>query len=215
MILDKEAMANLPLLLEEDCLSECMTFKIEKFYDGVSFFDDSKSIFVDYVPAKFSPEEKDISFFSDEIHSKTEIIENDISYLLLKWVIPQRALRDAGTLKIALSVQNHSDLENYYIWQTLPASFTIEKNIGNRTSYEATPDTVVSLSSLSEAIKEINDYLNELKTVDIDEITGTFKKYSGKQGVVQAENISILDLFKVDAEDEDVFFDGRQAEEAK
>ena len=92
------------ILVAEDSESECITFRIEKTYDGISALDPSKIIYVDYIPADFNTEVENISFYSDKILHRSEIEVDGKIYIDLKWIIPYNAVRAAGKLTIALAI---------------------------------------------------------------------------------------------------------------
>ena len=197
-------------LIAGDNRSECITFKINRCYDGISFLDSSRKISVDYVPAKWSDQEKKngISFYSSGISSKTERNDGDQTYLLLQWIVPERALRDQGTLKIALSVEATD-----YLWQTSPLSLTVKPNIGLRGSAEIAPEKVITLTGLNDRISIIEQ--SYFSAFDIASGMLKLKHRSEIDDITEYENVSIISLLEHDAADEDVFFNGYDAPEGE
>lgn len=139
------------IMVAGDRNSQQLRFYIKKCYDGVSFLDESKRIFVDYVPVDQSLLTDGKKFLSSQITTILDDPEPDGQngdWLLLKWTVPAAALSKAGFVKFAISV-----LGNDYVWQTKPSSFTITEGIGLRENGGLTPE---EYSQLTELIEEVD-----------------------------------------------------------
>lgn len=130
-------------LLAEDENSQEIRFKIRKRYDNVSFLTEDKIVSVDFIPSNWAAIKEEIinegtedfdpeaEFVSDMITKIYEDPQNS-DYMILCWTVPLIATREAGSLQIALSVMN--DVADY-VWQTEPATLTVQPNIGRRNKF--------------------------------------------------------------------------------
>ncbi len=152
-------------IVAQDLNSQQIRFYIKKMYDGISFLDEFKKIYVDYIPADGSlPEEENApGFWSDEI---TEIlddpdpIDHEGDWLLLKWNVPQKVMEKAGTVRFALSVVN---IDLSYVWQTFPSSFTVSENLGFRTVPVFSEEEVSKLTVIMEQVEELRSDVNAIE----------------------------------------------------
>jgi hypothetical protein len=139
------------LMVAGDRNSQQLRFYIKKCYDGVSFLDESKRIFIDYIPVDNTLLTDGKTFLSSQITTILDDPEPDGQegdWLLLKWTVPAVALAKAGSVKFAISV-----LGDNYVWQTKPSSFTIMEGIGLRENGGLTPE---EYSQLTELIEEVD-----------------------------------------------------------
>ena len=155
-------------IIAEDRHSQQISFSLKKLYDGISFLNEGKKIYVDYIPVGFIPYEietaegvEKINFLSTEITEKLEDGEN----IILKWNVPSDAMQASGSVKFAISV---IDLATGYVWQTSPSSLTILPNLGKRLS-----SPIGSTEEIS-AFAELTAKVNELKedVAGLEEIVG-------------------------------------------
>lgn len=157
-----------------DVNSQQIRFYIKKCYDGVSFLDESKEIYVDYIPVNFTPPENapDLEFYSSKI---TEISDADPEseegdWILLKWRVPPDAMAAAGSVTYGISVLSNTDKS--YVWQTVPSTFTVLRNIGLRGIPVESSEEATKLSELLsniDSLQEDVDNLNELVGNQADE----------------------------------------------
>lgn len=158
---DIQIIDNQIMLVAEDSMSQQIRFKMKKHYDGISFIDKTKKIYIDYIPPNWEADVKpnlirqaidaDQQEYADAIskinfiHSSLtyeEFLESDSDpdksdYIYLIWNVPYLATIQAGILTFAISVINDvisidSPQRITYLWQTLPAQLTVQPNIGKR-----------------------------------------------------------------------------------
>jgi hypothetical protein len=76
---------------------------MKKKYDGISFVDESKAIYIDYIPVDKSALPENANFLSDKAIVITENVlppngqENE--WILIQWNLPPQATAEAGTVK--------------------------------------------------------------------------------------------------------------------
>ena len=152
-------------LLAEDENSQEIRFKIRKRYDNVSFLTEDKVVSVDFIPSNWAAIKEEIrnegiegfdpeaEFVSDVITKIYEDPQNS-DYMILCWTVPLIATREAGNLQIALSVMN--DVADY-VWQTSPATLTVQPNIGKRDKYVITSieSPIAKIESRIEALENL------------------------------------------------------------
>lgn len=152
-VVNKEVM-----LVAEDHLSQEVTFLIKEKYDGISFLDDTKKIYVDYIPVGYKPAEGDPAFFSDDQITRSHAPKTDDgdNWIYLKWRVPNTATHKAGKLSFALAV-----IGTDYVWQTQPAILTVYPNIGLRGTDDplvpSPSDPDIALTELEERIATIEE----------------------------------------------------------
>lgn len=145
---------NQNILVAEDNISQCITFKIKKLQDGVNLL--TKDLYIDFVIR--NSENKEVLY--NDLLDQLTVKEQD-EYFTITWVVPYAVTKKAGTVKFAISAVGATE-ESYYIWQTQPASLTILPNLfkRNETIVEA-PDELSVLNQLQQdvdAIKESDIY---------------------------------------------------------
>lgn len=159
-------------IVAQDRNSQQITFQIKKLYDGVSFLDETKKIYIDYIPIGFSPYEDDngnvVNFLSDEIHQVKEIIaENDVSYLQFLWNVPPEATKAVGVIRYGISILGTEEFD--YIWQTNPSTFTVSANLGIRPIIPvSSPEDVSLLSDILSDVNELKEDVGALQSMDMD-----------------------------------------------
>lgn len=152
-VVNKEVM-----LVAEDHLSQEITFLIKEKYDGISFLDETKKVYVDYIPVGYAPQAGEPSFLSDNhiVRSYAPNTTDGDNWIYLRWRVPNTATRKAGKLSFALAV-----LGSDYVWQTQPASLTVYPNIGFRGTEEpfipSEPESDEALTELEERISTIEE----------------------------------------------------------
>ena len=207
---------NSNVLVAQDSRSQCITFLIKEKYDGISFLDETKEIFVDFIPADYKPGLGDPAFFSDLIKVrewKPKTNESDEQWIYLKWIVPFAATKTAGDLTIALAVLNNST----YIWQTVPTKLTVLPNIGLRPAVPVTPDGEPASENLIEYIGTLEDRIKELEEFDseIDNVSsinsedGTITYTTRSAGqATESTTVSVADLWSAGLEDEELILFG-------
>lgn len=151
-------------VVEGDKNSQQFVFYIQRCYDGVSFLNPSKNIYVDYIPVDTSylvdEEGQPVAFLSDLLIVEDTNPEPDLNgrdWVKLIWNLPPEATAKQGTVTFAISVQGYEQEEDY-LWQTLPSSFMVLSNIGKR------PPVPVSSSDGLGVINQLQQQVNELET---------------------------------------------------
>lgn len=163
-------------LVAEDHYSQQVRFKIKKKFDNIDFLDNTKIVSVDYIPANFDQVKQD---FSDIISSDITFLSDtestyhvsreesvDPNYIIIRWDVPKTATRYAGSLKIALCIENANG-KGDYIWQTNVASLTVSANIGLRTNKGNV--SITTQDSLQEQIDELDTRVTSLDS-EVDTI---------------------------------------------
>ena len=186
------------IVLAEDNISQCITFRLARFYEGIDFM--TKDIYVDYV-----------SLYDNKIYSrqitkdiiKTEFL-NEIEYILIPWVLTYNITRQAGTLKFDISaIDNLETLtqDKYqYVWQTSPSSLTILPNLGKRAIFPVSPEDNSDSEKMLNAIKELQDLT--ANDVDIDSETGVIK--INNEGDI--EEVTVADLLASNSDTQEITF---------
>lgn len=145
-------------LVAEDHLSQEITFLIKENYNNFSLLDDSKKVYVDYIPVGYVSPAGQPTFLSDDNLSRSFAYcdEDGNNWLYLKWRVPGMVTQKAGRVPFALAI-----LEANYIWQTQPAILTVYPNIGFRGSelpvVPSDPESDEALSELEERIANIEE----------------------------------------------------------
>lgn len=161
-------------IVEQDVNSQQIRFYIKKKYDGISFLDNSKKIFVDFIPVdgKYTLPDGSLTdiagptpFLSDEI-TIDNIIELEKApqgqvgeWLCLIWNLPYDAMRKAGTVKFDVSVIDESEETRAYTWQTLPSSYAVLPNLGFRSALVHVPEIENSMAQLTRDVRDIETML--------------------------------------------------------
>lgn len=181
LIVDRtiQVVANQVMLVAEDNLSQQIRFKIRKKYDNISFLNPEKKIvYIDYIPADWENVKEELINSAPSlpveqqealrnmtfIHSTVVIEETDNpEYCYIRWNVPYLATIKAGTLKIAISIENVDNQdqndEAIYLWQTLPATLTVQPNIGIRK--QKGNINVVTTDLIDARITAIEELFNE------------------------------------------------------
>lgn len=154
-------------IIAEDRHSQQISFSLKKLYDGISFLNEDKKIYVDYIPVGFVPYEIEIldgtkekvNFLSTEI---TEKLENEDN-VILKWNVPSDAMQKSGSVKFAISV---IDFATGYIWQTSPSQLTILPNLGKRLSSPiGSTEEISAFAELTAKVNELEDDMAGLEEI--------------------------------------------------
>ena len=174
-IIDRKINPVTSTIVAEDVNSQQLTFYINKKYDGISFIDESKTIYIDYIPLNLEelinlgivPE--DTTFLSD----KVKVISEDIfppdkqnrEWIMLQWNVPPLATKISGEVRFAISVVDSSGDNTAYVWQTLPSTFTVSENLAKRPDIViVNPEDQPVLSELAEQVNELQQDVNNLET---------------------------------------------------
>lgn len=202
---------NTNLLIAQDSLSQQISFEIKECYDGVSFLDNTKKIYVDFIPSDYHPTIDQPAFYSSKILTKESIIREGESWMRFKWNVPFRATRAAGSLKIAVAITDNKG----YVWQTSPTALTVLPNIGLRPAIPQAPeDNETDASEIAGKIQTLEEFVMNLNNVEsIDEENGIIVYTTRKNGVESSSEISVAELMSADLADEDYVVSGGGAEE--
>ena len=210
---------NSNILVAQDSRSQCITFMIKEKYDGISFLDQTKEIFVDFIPVGYKPDEGEPAFFSDLIKVREwmpKVNESDEQWILLKWIVPFAATKTAGDVTIALAVLDNAT----YIWQTVPTKLTVLPNIGLRPAVPVTPEGepasenfVEYLGSLEDRIKELEEFdsdLDNISSINAEEGTITYTTRTPDHET-ETTTVSITDLWTAGLDEEELILFGGES----
>lgn len=154
-------------IVAEDANSQQFTFYIKNKYDGVSFIDESKAIYADYIPVNKEDLPLNTNFLSDRLAVVYEDIMppygQESEWILLKWSLPYLATKTAGVVNFQISVINAFGDSREYTWQTLPSSFKVSKNLAPRGDTVLTPEETSILADLIDDVNEIKEDVNALE----------------------------------------------------
>lgn len=159
-------------IVAQDVNSQQICFYIKKRYDGISFLDDSKQVYVDYIPVDKSllvdEDGNVIAFLSDailEIEDDPDPIDQEGDWLLLRWNVPPAATKLAGSVTFGISVLNNFNNQELidYCWQTFPSTFTVSKNIGLRSIPVASAEELSQFTTLINEVADIRSDVNALE----------------------------------------------------
>lgn len=194
------ATANQNILVKDDSLSQIMRFSIDEYYDGMSFLDSTKEIYVDYIPVDFDAAVEGKDFLSDKVF-KREPDPCNPGRVLLYWLVPSRVTQEAGEVIYALSIINQ---EQNYVWQTLTSKLSVLPNIGNRPDNPVIPDdpeddpiipTPDDLD-LAQRVSELENFVANIDYVSgINAETGTLTQVTREDGVQTKTTHEIDDLY--------------------
>lgn len=153
---------NQNILVAEDNVSQCITFRMAKTYDGIDLTAEDKAIYIDFIDSE------DASLYNiliDKENITTD--EVDPSLILIKWVVPYAITKKAGSVSFAISVIGSSE-DEYYIWQTKPSQLIIQPNLHKRndTPNESNDDLNV-LGELQAQVNTLNDEVTAIKESDV------------------------------------------------
>lgn len=201
IVINDRTIGKIPtVLVAEDYASAQITFLIKERYDGVSFLDENKKIYIDYIPVGFKPFQDDldpnniINFLSDEIIEKNVVMMDGAPWIKLHWNVPSTATKTAGTVKLALSVI--SITEPMYVWQTLPTTMTISPNLGLRPIVPVIPDE--EPGTIENALHRIAVLEDKMENIDmvsyVNPDDGTITYTEQVDGNVTTTQYSVFDL---------------------
>ena len=174
-IIDRKINPVTTTIVAEDVNSQQLTFYINKKYDGISFIDESKTIYVDYIPLNLKEliengiVPKETTFLSD----KVQVISEDVyapdkqnrEWIMLQWNLPPFATKINGTVNFAISVVDKFGDNSAYVWQTLPSSFVVSKNLAKRPEIViVSPEDPPILSNL---VDQINDLQQDVTSLEV------------------------------------------------
>ena len=108
---------NKNMVIQGDNESQLITFEIDRYQDGVDISD--KIITIKYINA--------LGKGYRAKASKIEIYDTTITFV---WLISMSVTAASGNVKFAIEVIGDVRNNDYYIWQTLPASIPVEAGIG-------------------------------------------------------------------------------------
>ena len=171
---------NKNTLVAEDNVSQCMTFRLPKLYDGVDLM--SKRFFFDYLDSE-TQEFLSLPIYcvkEYEVSESESLPEVDGGYIVLEIAIPYEVTKKEGSVPFAISAIDLDALSGgdaqgiegfrQYVWQTKPSTLTIQRNLGKRPATPIIPsDGPTGLELIFESIEELNTEVETL-TTDVEEI---------------------------------------------
>lgn len=149
---------NQNVILAEDNISQSITFRMPRFYDGIDLA--SKSLFFDYIDLE-TEELKNLSLAKEYILTDIYLDGDPVEYMTVAWAVPYEVTKKAGKVKFALSAIDLTSLTpdeatgdvRQYIWQTNGATLEIKPNLHKRNEI---PINDVQSTALEDLISEID-----------------------------------------------------------
>lgn len=157
---------NKNTLVAEDNVSQCLTFRLPKFYDGIDL--STKRFFFDYLDNDKQFLSLPIYCVNDYAIKEGETLPENIDYLALEIAIPYEITSLKSPVSFAISAidmdilsggdENGLEPLRQYVWQTQPATLTIAENLGTRPIAPIVPEG--SSSGLETLIKDVEALKN-------------------------------------------------------
>lgn len=194
-IIDRDILIsnNQNVLVAEDNISQCITFRIPQFYDGIDL--STKYLYLDYVEevleldpatAVMVPVKKLYNLSLDAYKEVKEIIENEgtedeiiTPYLYITWAVPSEVTKTARSVPFAITAMDNMDNlttdpatgnVRQYIWQTKPSTLIIQPNLFKRnTTPIATDEERTMVEQLYNELALINENIDIVEG-DVQEI---------------------------------------------
>lgn len=172
-IIDRKINPITTTIVAQDVNSQQLTFYINKKYDGISFIDNSKTIYADYIPLNLQdliakgviPSET--TFLSDKVNIVSDDVQTpdkqNREWIMLQWNLPPLATQLSGSVKFAISVVDSSGDNTAYVWQTLPSAFTVSANLAKRS------EIIISSPEDQPVLSELANQVNALQQ-DVDNL---------------------------------------------
>lgn len=173
LIKDRKISPVTTTIVAGDLNSQQLTFYIKRKYDGISFLDESKKIYFDYIPIN----KEDRTLIDETTGEKIELpfvssddvivafmeeppIGQEGEWMAVKWNLPASATNTRGSVKFAMSVIEDG---KKYVWQTLPSSFVVSEGIGPR--FVSTPinGTFITTEELFNSINNVENRVDEVE----------------------------------------------------
>jgi hypothetical protein len=145
-----------------------------------------------------------------------KVNESDEQWILLKWIVPFAATKNAGDVVIALAVLDNAT----YIWQTIPTKLTVLPNIGLRPAVPVTPEGEPASENLVEYIGTLEDRIKELEEFDAD--LDNISSINAEEGTItyttrtpdhktETTTVSITDLWTAGLDEEELILFGGES----
>ena len=203
-IIDRDIMVskNQNVLVAEDNVSQCIRFRMARYYDGIDLYD--KYIYIDYIQ---DGEVRNISIPKDYIDLET--IEK-VQYITIKWAVPYTITKKAGTVAFDISA---SDLlatsgtgesfepKRQYVWQTKPSKLVIVNNLGPRNTLPSGDGEDIPPESFNALVQVVEQTTQQLEQTNqqLEEATQQIEVQAQ-----QIEEIKKSDIYELDTIDDDV-----------
>ena len=120
---------NQNVLVAEDNISQCIRFRLPRYYDGVDLTE--KQFQIDYLDPADAKTLRFILIPIEDIEMSVYLEGDDTEYILISWAVPNSITQKEGNVLFALSATGQVE-DEFYVWQTMPASLVVEGNIGKR-----------------------------------------------------------------------------------
>lgn len=173
---------NQNVLVQEDNISQAITFRFQRYYDGIDLADENIPFYVDYL----DPTMKDETFNPDGVvsieinadsFSSVYIVQREIDgelkdFIYLHWVVPFSITKKAGkvTMALAFGIQNGDHIYGYegtYLLQTKATTLQIVPNIGHKQNGTSTPEGEINVvTEIKEELVKVNETLEEIQSSD-------------------------------------------------
>lgn len=159
-------------IIAGDKRSQQIVFYIQKCYDGISFLDNSKQVWVKYIPL--------LQTGSEQIHScKAEIYDiypdpdlDGIDWVKVVWNVPDEVMNADGEIRFAIVITNKlggGETTYEYIWQTFPSTLTIYEGLGAFPELPIEEEDMDSVATiLTNKIIELESDVARLESMDLD-----------------------------------------------
>lgn len=204
---------NQNILIAEDNISQCITFRLPRYYDGVDLM--SKYLYLDYIDIETTIDEfgktitKDklinlpLNHFNNTFNNDYVIVDPVMDpitgaiteYLRIPWTVPYEVTKVARTISFALSAMDSIGSETtdplmvgqarQYIWQTKPANLIVQKNLFKRNSVPVNKIEGTDAEQIAQRLDTLDDTTAEL----VEDVTE-----------IKESDIYLLDPEKADSE---------------
>ena len=184
---------NQNVLVAEDNISQCITFRIPQFYDGIDL--STKHLYLDYIEEVLELDPETAAMVSvKKLYNLSlvtykevkEITENEgtedeitTSYLYIAWAVPSEITKTARSVPFAITAMDNVDNlttdpdtgnVRQYIWQTKPSTLTIQPNLFKRnTTPIAKDEERTMVEQLYNELAIINENIDMVEE-DVQEI---------------------------------------------
>lgn len=162
---------NQNILIAEDNVSQCIRFRLSRYYDGIDLYD--KNFYIDYARDGIIS-----NIFIPKEWIDLESIDT-VTYIVLKWAVPYRVTKTAGALPFAISATDLGpesgsgesfEPKKQYVWQTEPATLIIKANLGPRNSSPTDEDEEPDIADLQALTKQVEENTQAIALIQKSDI---------------------------------------------
>ena len=172
---------NQNVLIAEDNISQCITFRMSRYYEGIDLR--TKDIYFDYVTKEDGQDLlcniklTNLGNANENDYIQLENI-NGIEYMLIPFAVPYAVVKSARTVPFALSAVDPEGMKTIdektghgtgYVWQTKPSSLIVQPNLFKRNSVPQDDPTIPEADEIMETLRALTDTTEQL-TEAVEEI---------------------------------------------